>query len=192
MSRHSSSLFLVAFFPLLMAAQKKSGVNRFLPHHSKLQFAGSIGLLSAGLGYESKNEKFQTDFYYGYVPESAGGIAIHSVTGKFTWTPFSTRIAPGTRLSWLSAGVLVNYAFGKQYFLFSPRNYPLHYYGLPTAAHIGFFAGGGIRRHQLGLYYEIGTTDKMLGSYVRNVRSLNFFDIINLGFGAKFSFARSR
>jgi hypothetical protein len=177
-------------FPMLLPAQGGKGVQRFLPHHVKLQFAGGIGFLSAGFGYETKNKKMQADLYYGYVPESAGGIEIHSVTGKFTWLPLSREYKNTVRVDLLTAGVLINYAFGRQYFLFSPENYPLKYYGLPTAAHIGFFAGGGIRYKKTALYYELGTTDKILGSYVRNVRSLAFTDIFNIAIGARVAFRK--
>jgi hypothetical protein len=177
--------FCIYFFPLFANAQKQKGLSRLLPDQAKLQFAGGIGFLSAGFGYESRNKKIQGDVYYGYVPEEIGGITIHSLTGKITWTPISRTLKKNVRLDILSTGLFINYVFGKQYFFLSPENYPLKYYGLPTAAHAGIFIGEGVRFNRLGLYYEIGTNDKDLGSYVPNASSLKFTDILNMGIGLR-------
>jgi hypothetical protein len=166
-------------------AQQRKGMARLIPQHLKLQFAGSIGFISAGFGYESPNKKFQGDFFYGYVPESVGGVTIHSVTGKFTWIAVSKEYSRAWRVDFLMAGVLANYAFGKQYFLFSPDNYPYKYYGFPTALHAGIFLGSAVTKKKWGLYYEVGSTAKDLLSYVKNTRSLRFDEILNIGIGTR-------
>jgi hypothetical protein len=174
-------------FSLLVHGQENK-ISRLLPHHGKIQFAGGIGFMSAGFGYATNNKKFNIDAYYGYVPENLGGIEIHSVTSKVTWIPISRNLCQDIHWQVLTTGVLVNYAFGEQYFFLSPTNYPLKYYGLPTAAHIGFFVGGGLQYRKVGCYFELGSTDKSLGSYVRNVRSLKLTSILNIAFGLKVSF----
>ena len=170
--------------PLCIGAQTEKKKTGLLPHHAKLQYAGSIGFLSIGVGYEFAKKKLQADVYYGYVPESIGGVNIHSVTGKLTWLPLSIERNKYT-YSLLTAGFLVNYAFGKQYD-FSLEDFD--YYGFPTAAHIGLFVGGGITRNRLGLYYELGSTDRDLVSFVNNTKGIRFDEIIHIGFGARLSF----
>lgn len=169
----------------LAAGQSKRSLAVILPDHAKLQFAGSIGFISAGFGYESRDKKLQADLFYGYVPEKIGGVNIHSITAKLTWMMVSKPLDNNLRLDILSGGILFNYAFGKQYFLFSPENYPYHYYGFPTAAHAAIFIGGGIARNKLGLYYEIGITDRDLVSYVTNSKAISFVDIFNIGVGTR-------
>ncbi|MEO5564347.1 MAG: hypothetical protein ABIR18_12955 [Chitinophagaceae bacterium] len=188
MMRRSVFFVFFIFISLLLPAQHKKGLSRLLPHYAKLQFAGGIGFLAAGAGYESKNKHFQTDIFYGYVPEKIGGIDIHSVTGKFTYTPFFKQLKHNMQLDWIMAGILFNYTFGHQYFLFSPEYYPLSYYGLPSAAHVGFFVGESIHYKKMSLYYELGTTDKDLGGYFKNTRAIPFFDIINIGIGTRYAF----
>jgi hypothetical protein len=166
-------------------AQQRKGIARLMPQHLKLQFAGSIGFISAGFGYESPNKKFQGDFFYGYVPESVGGVTIHSVTGKFTWMALSKEYAKDWRVDFLTAGVLINYAFGKQYFLFSPENYPYKYYGFPTALHAGIFVGSSVTKKRWGLYCEVGSTAKDILSYVNNTGSLRFDELLNIGIGTR-------
>lgn len=188
--RYTILLFFQSLFSLVTAQEHKT-FHFLVPDHAKLQFAGGIGFLSAGIGYDSRKHNLQGDFYYGYVPESLGGVTIHSVTGKLTWTPLIYRFKKNhVNLDILSLGLLVNYAFGKQYFSFSPEYYPFDYYKFPTSLHAGIFAGGGIRFKKLGFYYEVGTTDDELLSYVQNIKSLKFTDILNIGIGVEYSFKR--
>jgi len=177
--------YSILILPLLTAGQSPKKFSRLAPHHVKLQFAGSIGFLSGGFGYESARKKLQYDFFYGYVPEKIGGVAIHSVTGKMTWILISKQLKKGLRIDPLITGFLVNYTFGKQYFLFKTPYYPGFYYGFPTAAHLGIFIGSNIKKNRLGLYYELGTHAKDLASYVTNTRTLDFVDILNIGIGAR-------
>jgi hypothetical protein len=167
--------------------------NKLLPDHIKIQFAGGIGFFSLGAGYSSANEKFEGDFYYGYVPESIGGLTIHSLTSKITWLPVKAIPVYGLRLKPFTTGLLINYTFGKQYFGFTPDNYPYNYYNHPTNLHIGFFLGGQLRNtykpqkkiKQMALYYELITFDTELISFVKNTRTIKIHDIINLGLGLK-------
>jgi hypothetical protein len=176
------------------AAQIKQR-SKFLPDHLKLQYAGNIGFISVGAGYTSKKEKLSEDIYYGYVPKSIGGIATHSVTGKLTWFPFIVR-DHSVYAKPLSIGLWVNYAFGKQYFAFSPEAYPFNYYRFPTSIHIGLFEGGEVALHlkksksfhAIGLYYEVGTVDRALISYINNERTLNITDVFHLGLGIRAAF----
>jgi len=164
----------------------------WVPDHARLQFAGNIGFISGGFGYTNRKRRLEGDFYYGYVPRSVGGIAIHTVSSKLTWFPLRPLKAGRYEIRPLSAGILVAYTFGRQYFLFSPPHYAFDYYKFPTALHFGVFAGGDLSRrispaHRLGLYYELGTTDKLMGSYVPNMRSLSPADIFSLALGLRYS-----
>ena len=177
-------------------AQKDSFFTSLVPHHSKLQFAGSIGFFSVGMGYKINKDKLHTDLYYGFTPKSVGGLDIHALTAKATWFPLKDKRFKGLYIRPLSAGLLVNYTFGKQYFGFTPDNYPYDYYGFPTAFHIGGFIGGQVNKKisnkglvkNIGIYYELGTIDVELLSYVGNTKALALSDIINLGIGIVTSF----
>ena len=191
-----SFTIISVFIFLFSSGQGKEVKNKALPDHVKLQFAGSIGFLSLGAGYETGNKKFEFDLFYGYVPESVGGVEIHTLTGKTTFLPFKESNNKSVTVSPLTLGAYVAYTFGDQYFLFAPEKYPLSYYDYPTALHAGVFLGGRITKHakkkqlfsRVGLYYEIGTTDKEFISYYHNMEALNFTDILNVGIGIKGSF----
>lgn len=124
-----------------------------------------------------------------------GGVRIHTVTSKVTWLPLKKISCRTIRIRPLAVGLLANYNFGKQYFLFSPEYFPYSYYGFPTAAHAGIFVGSQVNKQlhlkkslkSIGLYYEIGTNDRELISYIGN-RRLHLSDILNLGLGTKIAF----
>lgn len=170
--------------------------NKFLPDHVKVQFAGGIGFASVAGGYETKNEKFEADVFYGYVPKKIGGVTIHSLSGKLTAYPLPNFKIKNWNVKPLSVGVLLNYSFGKQYFLFDPEPYPFNYYRFPTALHSGFFVGGAIGNNgrkisslkKLSLYYELVTYDVLLSSYFTNTKSLSLSDVFSLGLGIKTKF----
>ena len=181
---------------LFTSGQEPEVKNKALPDHIKLQYAGSIGFLSLGAGYETGNKKFEFDLYYGYVPESVGGVEIHTLTGKTTFLPFKESDNKSVTINPLTLGAYVAYTFGDQYFLFNPEKYPLSYYDYPTALHAGVFLGGRITKNvkkkqlfsRVGLYYELGTTDKEFISYYHNREALKFTDILNVGIGIRGSF----
>ena len=79
--RSSSAMLL--FFLLVttgkLFAQKK-GFKISPPDHIKIQYAGGMGFISIGAGYSTKNQKLEGDLYYGYLPESIGGVSIHSIS----------------------------------------------------------------------------------------------------------------
>jgi hypothetical protein len=178
---------------LMAGARDTSRRHKLLPDHVKVQFAGGIGFTSIGVGYQSRSEKLEGDLYYGYVPRSVGGVQIHALSGKVTWYPLKKVGWRSFELRPLSVGGLVSYTFGKQYFLFSPENYPFSYYDFPTALHGGAFVGGRIDKaigggRKVGLYYELGSNDREIISYLNNRESLNLTDILNLAIGIKTSF----
>lgn len=196
-SHNSIALLLLLLLPFFKAeAQKDSFRSKWLPDHSKAQYAGGIGFLSVGVGYANKKDKLHGDLYYGYTPASIGGVSIHALTSKLSWFPVKVITHKSIQVKPLSAGLLVNYTFGKQYFGFTPENYPFGYYGFPTAFHIGAFIGGQVNKKisnkrnvkRIGLYYELGTYDVELFSYLGNRKALALTDIFNLGIGVVTSF----
>lgn len=178
----------------ITASGQDSSFNKLRPQHYMLQYAGGIGFFSAGIGYSNKKDWLEGDLYYGYVPKSIGGVTIHAFSGKLGLTPFS--FSKGQyRIKPVTSGIIISYTPGKQYFGFSPDNYPFDYYGFPTSFHAGIFLGGQImqskqieKKNQLGLYYELISFDRQLISFINNFKALKIADIINIGIGIKMSF----
>lgn len=192
--RSSSAMLL--FFLLVstgkISAQKK-GFKIKPPDHIKIQYAGGLGFISVGAGYSTKNQKLEGDLYYGYLPESIGGVSIHSISGKVTWIPIHSVSIKKYQVEPLMTGLIVNYSFGKQYFSFDPPNYPYRYYSFPTAIHSALFLGSRIGYNfptqsyvkRISVYYEILSFDREILSFVSNTKSLKITDIVTLALGVK-------
>ncbi|HEU4469543.1 MAG TPA: hypothetical protein VFR58_00545 [Flavisolibacter sp.] len=198
---HTSGLAAAALFLLFplagLAGSDSAGPRpRALPDHFKVQFAGGIGFLSAGAGYSSRDGKVDADLFYGYVPKSIGGITIHTLTAKLTYSPIKPLQYGHFKVKPFSTGALVNYSFGKQYFGFRPDNYPYDFYKFPTSLYLGAFVGGELFRQtekskpfsRIGLYYELVTFDRLLLSYINNRRALSITDVFSLAIGVKLGY----
>jgi hypothetical protein len=179
-----------------MAQNSTNDKHWAVPDFAIIQFAGGIGYLSAGAGYSNKKDKLNFSLFYGFVPESIGGLPIHAATAKLKWMPLKTILLKDFELEPLATGLLVNYTFGKQYFAFSPEHYRFNYYDHPTSLHAGMLLGSGIHTlptkdkkiKQWGLYYELVSYDVELISYFGNSRTLSLTDILSLGIGLKMKF----
>jgi len=177
-----------------VSAQKESFIKP--PDHINIQYAGGTGFIAVGAGYSNKNQRLEADLYYGYLPESIGGVSIHSISAKFVWIPISVVRGKKNILEPLTTGLVVNYSFGKQYFSFDPPNYPYRYYSFPTAIHSALFLGSRVGFNfptntfvrRLSLYYEILSYDREIISLVSNPKSLHITDIITLSLGVKLNF----
>ena len=177
-----------------ISAQKK-GFKIKPPDNIKLQYAGGMGFISIGAGYTTKNQKLEGDLYYGYLPESVGGVSIHSISGKITWIPIHPVSIKKYQVEPLMTGLIVNYSFGKQYYSFDPPYYPYRYYSFPTAIHSALFLGSRIGHNfptnafvrQLSFYYEILSFDREIISLVSNPKSLQVTDIVILSLGIRIS-----
>ncbi len=180
------SIVTIMAIGIQLDAQK--GLKKLLPDHLKFQYAGGIGFLSIGAGYASRDQKLEGDIFYGYLPQRIGGIRIHSLSGKFNWIPFHLTTKTKFKLEPLTAGFVINYNFGDQYFAFDPPNYSYKYYSFPTAINSAIFVGSRItppKPKRLSLYYEILCFDRDIISMVDNPQSLHAFDIVTLSLGIR-------
>ncbi len=174
-----------------------STCSRFIPTQAKLQFAGNIGFLAVGVGYQYMKRKIDLDLMYGYVPEIYGGH-LHSFTIKNTYTPFkSLELNENIKIDPFTIGLPLSYTFGKKYFFLPPKDqYPKRYYDYSSALRIGIFGGGRVKYDfgndkvikNAAFYYELGTYDLMIHNYIFNIGEAKFGDLFSLGLGVQFTF----
>jgi len=168
----------------------------YVPDHIKFQFAGNIGFISGGPGYISHNKTLETDVLVGFLPEKFGGDALISLTAKTTYSPWRVPLKNAYYVKPFSLGFYLNYTFGPQFDSKWPAYYPKGYYWWATSIRPGAYIGGKVgkqiktRRKIKGieLYYELGTYDLLLISYVQNTGYIKPVDILNLAFGLKMAF----
>ncbi|RYZ32660.1 MAG: hypothetical protein EOP49_37195, partial [Sphingobacteriales bacterium] len=136
------------------------------PDHLVSQFAGNIGMFSAGVGYSYARDKVQTEFLYGFVPAFRSHTSIHILTAKTSFVSRS-RIINKT-YSWVPvrAGAGISYSVGRQFFTQLPKRYPSGYYWFSTSFRLTPFVGssfqiklkqGRTSFKKLEVYGDIGT-----------------------------------
>ena len=171
-----------------------------IPDDAIVQFAGSIGYVSAGAGYEVfKNKRGVIDIHYGYVPASKGG-ELHIVTAKFAYKPFEIKLKEWGKLYPFNPGIFFSYTFHKDLpFKFSSGKYPAGYYYWSSALrpHLSVsneieFQTDHIWRNspfkKISIYSEFNSVDYYLVNYFQNLKAVSLTDIFHLGIGIRLKF----
>ena len=192
---------IVGFTGVANAQQIPPGTFKrpwYVPDQAVVQFAGNVGFLSAGLGYAFKQDKMNLDFLYGFTPGFEAKTSIHTVTGKFTYSPWRKNINLNYTWEPFQFGTGISYSIGPQFYTALPKHYPDGYYFWTTSFRLLPFMSttvskivkdpdsvGGIKR--VKAYLEVGTHDLAVLSVVTN-KTLNPRDIISLAVGTKLLF----
>lgn len=186
-----------------------------IPSHTKLQLAGGVGTLSAGVGWcYGKRDQFETDFLIGHIPKYSSDKSRATFTLKETISPWEIDFSPKGLLSDLSFaplrfGVYANATFGDDFWTFEPGRYPDKYYKFSSGWRFHLFIGEELTLHlnrnksrkysrnlhdreesnvrNLSFYYELHTYDLMGISAFTN-KELKFWDVMSLSFGIKYRF----
>ncbi|AHM58926.1 hypothetical protein D770_03295 [Flammeovirgaceae bacterium 311] len=183
-------LLLIAFgFALPLQAQHRP---RFLPDHATLQYAGSIGFLSAGFGYRNPGNTLEGEFLLGYLPTSIGGDRLFTTAIKGNWIPFALFKDKAVHFYPLQTGLMVAYTFGDQFFATQPSYYPKGYYTFSTAIHAYWQFGSRIsvplQSKRLEFYYEFNASAEGIVSMIQNPEFLTPDKVLNLALGIKLNF----
>jgi len=192
-------IFKFSFFLLIglqTAVGQTSFVKAIVPDQVNLQYAGSIGYMSIGAGYNLFNEKAALSFHYGYVPEVKGG-ELHITAVKFEYKPFAIRIKDKLVFHPVNPVIFASYTMGKNFGLSFDRNqYAKGYYFWSPALreHIGITSELKIlgdrssKIKAISIYTEANTNDLYLISWYANRTSTPFYEIFHLGFGMRMYF----
>ncbi len=163
----------------------------YYPDYYKIQFAGNTGLLSFGAGYSFFKKKYETGLFYGYTPKSISGTHIHTIFHKSTYKPVKITLSKNIILTPIFLGLNSCLVIGQNSFIILPEQYPKNYYP-PTAIYLAPFIGVGIlktdidqkRIKSLDFYFELGTIDRYLSSFLRT-NHLQLNEILNISLGIK-------
>jgi len=99
----------------------------YAPDYFKIQYAGNIGFMSLGLGYNWWNDVAQSAFVYGYVPHGKGNATIHTFTVKNTFRLYQFNIGKKYNLS-PTMGFSLSFEPGQNSYMRVPDKYPSGYY----------------------------------------------------------------
>lgn len=177
--------------------------NHLIPRYSKIQFAGSIGMFSFGLGWDYYRHHWETDVLFGFVPKpkrkltTSGSERQHAMatfTIKQNYIPWRVPLHKSIDFEPLTTGMYISTLLDKDYWVNSPGKYPDGYYFFPTRIRTHIFLGERVtfkfnnpgRWHKsVTLFYELSTCDLYILSKFGN-RYLKPKDYLSLSFGLKF------
>ena len=160
--------------------------EKLIPTHTKVQFAGNMGLLSFGTGWDyGKKNQWETDVFLGFIPKYDSKRTKVTMTLKQNYMPWSLN---------LGRGIYFNTVFGNEFWVHEPDRYPKGYYGFSSKIRSHIFLGQRLtydidpqRRYtakSITFFYELSTCDLYLISAATN-SYLRPRDYLSLSFGLK-------
>ena len=187
---------IVLFFSNSCAQEAISvkGKSWYVPDYVKAQFAGNIGLVSVGAGYQLFDKVFYTELLYGFVPKSASKADnIHLITIKNTFPLYRKKIGENLTITPI-AGIATTLDIGTNTFTTLPSKYPDGYY-FPTAVHFTLFGGALVHKDfkkpkifkGVDFYLEFGTVETYLW-YALTLKEVNLIDVFSADIGVNFYF----
>jgi hypothetical protein len=165
----------------------------YVPDYTKVQFAGNIGLVSVGFGYQFLNNHLYSELLYGYVPASISKAeVIHTITIKNTF-PILNKEYKAITLSPIT-GFTASFETGNNSFLKLHNKYPSGYYGT-NAFHLTLFIGAKAHKDFMknstikgvDLYFEVGSVDTYIW-YVITEKEVQINQIFSSAIGINIYF----
>lgn len=168
---------------------------KFIPSYLKIQVAGSMGLVSVGVGWDyGKKRQWETDAFFGYVPKYETDKSKVTFTLKQNYIPWKWKAGRKVTLEPLTTGVYANLVFGEEFWLSEPDKYPNKYYSFSTKVRFNIFAGQRATFHikqlkrlfnSVTAFYELSASDLNLIRGISN-KYLKMDDYVSLSLGLKF------
>lgn len=178
-------------------ARLRKGWERLIPNLSMLQFAGDIGMVSAGIGWDYGNhDQWETYIIFGYTPKNHSPSSLWTFTLKENYTPWNIRVWKNLYVCPLYATLMMNTTLNSEFWTKEPDRYPLGYYGF--SSRIRFHIGLGqkikitdINRHwrwckDMSLYYEVSSCDLYIRQKFMS-SSIPLKDILCIGIGLQYT-----
>lgn len=170
--------------------------QRILPSHYKVQFAGSIGVVSLGCGWTyGKRDRWETDLMLGVLPkfESDEGKAVFTL--RQSYIPWRVRLGHSHFVyKPFTVGLFFSSILNDEFWTGEPDRYPSGYYGFSTRLRINLCMGQRftyyVPEHKrlyargISFYYEFSACDTDFCTFFGD-RCIKFKDIVSLALGVK-------
>lgn len=201
-------VFLLSITPMLLMAKEnkeeryekrienyQTQWQKLIPRYTKIQFAGNMGLLSFGTGWDYAKH-WETDVFLGFVPKYSTDKTKITFTAKQNYIPWNIDIKNKRTFFFepLTCGMYVNTVFGGDFWTKEPDKYPSGYYNFSTKVRFNIFLGQRITykidkskrffAKSITFFYEVNTNDLYIVSAFTN-SYLTPKDYLTLSFGLK-------
>lgn len=167
--------------------------QRLIPRYTKVQFAGSMAMLSVGTGWNYYRNHWETDMLLGIVPRNANDHANVTFTLKQNYFPWNIDLGEKVSFEPLCCGIYVNFLFDRDFWAKQPNKYPPGYYWFSTRIRNHIFIGERITlklnpnsswHKSISFFYELSTCDLYIINAIGN-SYLKPKDYLSLSFGVK-------
>lgn len=166
-----------------------------LPNIGVAQYAGNIGFLSAGIGWDyGKNNRWESHLLFGYLPHFTFDNDVATITIREQFLPWQCNISERTSLSPIVLSSSLNAVMNSEFWFTEPINNNYYRFSTKVRFHLG--VGSRFNWHipdekrrrysRISLYYELSTYDLAVISYVRTSHQ-PLTDILSLGIGLNVS-----
>lgn len=164
--------------------------QKMIPRYTKIQYAGGMGLLSAGAGWNyGHNKSWETEVMLGFVPSFSNERTKITMTLRENYVPWSVKLGDNWSLQPLSCGIYINTIFDGNLWIKEPKKYPNGYYWFSTKirTHVQLgqrisFYDKNFTHRVLSFFYELSTCDLYILNACTN-RYIKLSDILSLSFG---------
>lgn len=170
--------------------------NALIPTQTVIQYAGNMGLLSAGAGWDyGKRGQWETHLLLGVLPKYQSDRTKMTMTLKENYIPWSISLPKNWQIEPLTCGLYFNTVFGSEFWSREPDRYPKDYYPLlKTKLRANIFVGQRITSiiphnkrkflKSLTAFYEVSTCDLYVRAMFQDKR-VKLHDILGLSLGLK-------
>jgi hypothetical protein len=169
--------------------------SKLIPSHTKIQYAGGMGLLSIGAGWDyGKNNQWETDVFFGILPKYSTDKTKVTFTLKQNFIPWKKHFNEHFSLDPLACGLYVNTIFDGDFWVSEPDKYPSNYYSFSTKMRFSIYVGQRLTykipenkrffSKSVTVFYELSTNDLYMVSAFTN-SYLKPKDYLRLSFGLK-------
>ena len=181
-----------------------SQLHAWKPDFIRLQYAGSVGLVNAGVGWQyGRHHQWETDLMFGYIPRYHTDHRKATFTLRETYVPFTIPLlgTPSSNKAYfsfqpLSCGIFINSVLSSKFWGKEPSRYPNggDYYRFSSKIRFHIFVGQRYTCHipdhhrswikSASLVWELSTCELYVVSKAVN-KTLPFKDILSLSLGLK-------
>jgi hypothetical protein len=170
--------------------------NKISPDFAVIQYAGSIGYLSGGVGYDIFQNRGRVSMHFGSVPKSEGG-PLNIIAGKIIGEPWTIAVSERTTFNPLDVGLMVSYHTGDNFKsnvpdLLAKRNY--YWWHTSLRVHLITETAISVRLEEsrffkkVTVYGEMNSNDLYMVSYISNASTLKLHELVKVGVGLRFNF----
>ena len=111
----------------------RSGWEKMIPKYQVLQFAGSIGLVSIGTGWDyGKHKQWETDFLLGIIPRFSSNETKVTLTLRENYMPWRVKLSDSWEFRPFSVSLGMSTVLDDDFWIREPEKYPAPYYKFST------------------------------------------------------------